>query len=57
MPGQTNNGMQCNEFEALLFDALDGPLSGGKQEQFQAHARVCAKCGPLFAEAEAGRIG
>ena len=55
MPGETNNGMQCNEFEALLFDALDGLLSAAKQERFRAHARVCAKCGPMFAEAEAGQ--
>jgi hypothetical protein len=55
MPGETNNGMQCNEFEALLFDALDGLLTGAKQERFRAHARVCAKCGPMFAEVEAGQ--
>jgi hypothetical protein len=55
MPGETNNGMQCNEFEALLFDALDGLLSGAKQGRFRAHARVCAKCGPMFAEVEAGQ--
>jgi hypothetical protein len=55
MPGETHNGMQCSEFEALLFDALDDQLTGAKQERFRAHARVCAKCGPLFAEAEAGQ--
>jgi len=47
--------MQCSEFEALLFDALDNQLTGAKQERFRAHARVCAKCGPMFAEAEAGQ--
>jgi hypothetical protein len=55
MPGETHNGMQCNEFESLLFDALDQKLSPGKQERFQAHARVCGKCGPMFAEVEAGQ--
>jgi putative zinc finger protein len=55
MPGETHNGMQCSEFEALLFDALDSQLTGAKQERFRAHARVCAKCGPMFAEAEAGQ--
>src|ERR1700751_2310455 len=55
MPGETHNGMQCSEFEALLFDALDNQLTGAKQEWFRAHARVCVKCGPLFAEAEAGQ--
>jgi len=55
MPGETHNGMQCSEFEALLFDALDNHLTGERQERFRAHARVCAKCGPMFAEAEAGQ--
>jgi Putative zinc-finger len=55
MPDHTNNGMQCNEFEFLLTDAMDGVLSGAGLERFQAHARVCATCGPLLAEVEAGR--
>ena len=48
MPGETKNGMQCAEFDALLSEALDGTLAGPKLESFQAHARVCAVCGPLF---------
>jgi hypothetical protein len=55
MPGETHNGMECNEFESLLFDALDQKLSEGKQKRFRAHARVCGKCGPMFAEVEAGQ--
>ncbi len=55
MAGETKNGMQCAEFDALLIDALDSTLTGTKLESFQAHARVCAVCGPLFAEADAGR--
>ena len=55
MPGETHNGMQCNEFETLLFDALDQKLSAGQQERFRAHARVGGKCGPMFAEVEAGQ--
>jgi hypothetical protein len=55
MPDHTSNGMQCHEFDILLADALDGVLSGGKLDLFQAHVRVCPACGPLFAEAEAGR--
>jgi putative zinc finger protein len=47
--------MQCNEFDVLLSDALDGVLSGSGLDRFQAHARVCKVCGPLLAEAEAGR--
>src|SRR6266568_2866375 len=55
MPDQTSNGMQCNEFESLLADAIDGVLSEIVLDRFQAHVRVCRACGPLFAEAEAGR--
>src|SRR5713226_4364610 len=55
MPGETKNGMQCGEFEALLSDALDQVLTGARLETFQSHARVCPVCGPLFAEAEAGQ--
>ena len=55
MPDQTRNGMQCNEFELLLTDAIDGVLTGTGLDRFQAHAEVCKACGPLFAEAEAGR--
>jgi hypothetical protein len=55
MPGEQKNGMQCGEFDALLNDALDGTLTGPRLESFQAHARVCAVCGPLLAEADAGQ--
>ena len=47
--------MQCVEFDLLLSDALDGVLTGAGLDRFQAHARSCRACGPLFAEAEAGR--
>src|SRR5258708_26725180 len=55
MPDHTSNGMQCNEFDSLLTDVIDGVLSGSQLGRFQALARVCKACGPLFAEAEAGR--
>ena len=55
MPDHTSNGMPCNEFDVLLTDALDGVLTGAELDRFQAHARGCKACGPLFAEAEAGR--
>ena len=47
--------MQCNEFELLLTDAIDGVLTGTGLDRFQAHAGGCKACGPLLAEAEAGR--
>jgi Putative zinc-finger len=55
MPDQTHNGMQCNEFDGLLTDAIDGVLSGAQLHRFQVHAESCKACGPLLAEAEAGR--
>src|SRR3954452_216295 len=55
MPDHTSNGMQCNEFDLVLSDALDGILTGTALDRFQAHARSCKACGPLLAEAEAGR--
>jgi len=51
----TSNGIGCNEFDLLLGDAVDGVLNGVELARFQAHARSCAACGPLLAEAEAGR--
>jgi hypothetical protein len=55
MPEHTSNGMQCNEFDALLTDMLDGVLTGKELDRFQSHAKSCKACGPLLAEAEAGR--
>ena len=55
MPDQTSNGMQCHEFYGLLSDAVDRVLTGLQLDRFQAHARTCSVCGPLFAEVEAGR--
>ena len=55
MPDTTRNGMQCQEFDSLLSDALDGVLPGLQLDRFQAHARTCSACGPLFAEVQAGR--
>ena len=55
MPDHTSNGMKCNEIDLLLSDAIDGLLTGTELERFQAHTRTCKACGPLFAEAEAGR--
>jgi len=55
MPEQPSHGMQCHEFDILLADAFDGILSGSQLDRFQAHARACPACGPLFADAEAGR--
>src|SRR5271166_1652162 len=55
MPNPTNHGMQCQEFDGLVSDALDGVLTGARLDAFHAHARTCSACGPLFAEVTAGR--
>jgi len=55
MPEHTNHEIGCSEFDLLLSDMLDGVLSGADLDRFQAHARSCKGCGPLLAEAEAGR--
>jgi Putative zinc-finger len=55
MPDHTRNGIECHEFDSQLADAMDGVLSGAALDRFQAHARTCKNCGPLLAEAEAGR--
>ena len=55
MAGESKNGMHCAEFETLLNEALDETLTGAKLESFQAHGKVCSICGPLLAEADAGR--
>jgi hypothetical protein len=57
MPGETKHGIECAEFEALLSEVLDDdrPLSPARKESFDAHRRICAVCGPMFAEVQAGQ--
>jgi hypothetical protein len=69
-PNRDGRGLQieCAEFEALLSDAIDGndggshgggqlslSLSPARREMFDSHRRVCAVCGPLFADVQAGQ--
>src|SRR5258706_14046316 len=57
MQGETKHGIECSQFEALLSEAVDGQLSSSskEKERFDAHGRVCSICGPLLADAVAGR--
>jgi hypothetical protein len=48
--------MHCSEFEAVLMEALDGELSDERRASFDAHRRACAVCGPMFTDADAGRM-
>ncbi len=54
MYGETQSGMQCSEFDALLADALDGALTGADRQRFDSHQASCPNCGALFAQASAG---
>ena len=57
MPGATpgGGGLRCEEWEALLVDALDGLLPAADAAAFRAHSASCANCGDLLAHAEQGR--
>src|SRR5208283_2119399 len=57
MPDENKHGTECTEFEALLSEALDGDgqLSPARRQSFEAHRRVCAICGPMFADVQAGQ--
>jgi hypothetical protein len=55
MEKEIQGGMHCAEFEALLFEAIEGTLVAGTLTRFQAHASTCESCGPLFADAQAGQ--
>jgi Putative zinc-finger len=47
--------LRCEEWEALLVDALDGVLPEDKATSFRAHSAECANCGDLLAHAGQGR--
>src|SRR5579872_4838246 len=52
MPGAT---LRCEEWEALLADALDGLLPAKEAAAFTAHSESCANCGDLLGHAQQGR--
>jgi len=54
MSQNTQNTMQCTEFEALLMEGVEGTLEAGQMAGFRAHASSCQVCGPLFVDALAG---
>jgi len=56
MLGETNSGIQCAEFDALLAEAIDGALTGQMREDFERHKAGCAACGKLFAEVTSGLV-
>jgi hypothetical protein len=54
MVDNTQSGMPCSEFDALLMEAVEGKLNSEQSERFRSHADVCGVCGPLFADAQSG---
>ena len=56
MADESQLGMQCQEVEALLAEALDGTLQGPKIATFEAHQQTCASCRTLVEEARAGML-
>jgi len=47
--------LHCEEWEALLADALDGLLPAGEAATFNAHSETCANCSDLLAHARQGQ--
>ena len=54
MADNTQSGMPCSEFDALLMEAVEGKLTSEQSERFRSHADSCGVCGPLFADAKSG---
>jgi len=52
-PAETPS-LQCEEWEALLADALDGTLPPGDTAAFQSHQSSCSACLELFTRAHQG---
>ncbi|GGG98598.1 anti-sigma factor family protein [Silvibacterium dinghuense] len=47
--------LRCEEWEALLADALDSALPPGEDRAFSEHSATCATCGLLLSQAREGR--
>ena len=56
-PARSKQGreLRCEEWEALLADALDGLLSASDTAAFDVHSAQCEGCADLLAHAKAGR--
>jgi hypothetical protein len=51
----SGGGLRCEDWEALLTDALDGLLPAAESNRFNAHSETCANCGDLLAHAKQGQ--
>lgn len=52
--GQSNT-LACEQWEAMLAEALDGPLAAEAEAQFDLHAKTCPACALLLEESKRGR--
>lgn len=57
MPGATprGGGLRCEDWEALLVDALDGLLPTADAAAFRGHSVSCAACAELLEHAKQGQ--
>jgi hypothetical protein len=53
-PGGKPRALLCEEWEALLVDALDGTLAPTESAAFEAHRESCLACAQLLEEAKRG---
>lgn len=51
----SSNGLRCEEWEALLADALDGLLPEHRRASFEAHGASCPSCSGMLTQATEGR--
>ena len=54
-PQKRGRLLQCEEWEALLVDALDGTLTAQDSAAFQLHGETCEACGQLLEQAKKGQ--
>lgn len=55
-PAHPQSGpLQCEEWEALLADALDGTLAAGDTAAFTAHGKDCPMCAEMLLQAKQGQ--
>jgi hypothetical protein len=47
--------LRCEEWEALLADALDGMMPAAESSSFEAHSHNCAACAGLLAQSREGQ--
>ena len=47
--------LRCEEWEALLADALDGMMPAAESVSFESHSHTCATCAGLLAQSRQGQ--